>query len=61
MLELLHSCMDKLMDHLIPEDNVMERHYAAYIIQKAYRKHLIRKYFAMRRRVVLDEAVWHMF
>lgn len=45
LLHTLNNMLDNFLDYLLPIDNTMSPECAAYIIQLAYRKHLIRKYF----------------
>lgn len=42
----LNNVVDRLFDYIDPiECHTMSPNYAAYVIQHAYRKHLIKKYF----------------
>lgn len=59
----LEKCMnsfDNFMMKILEEDHFAKRTYAAYTIQIAYRKHLVRKYLKLKQEVVKDEDVWHM-
>ena len=45
-LNSLNNAVDQLFDYIDPIiPHTMSPDYAAFIIQKAYRKHLIQKYF----------------
>ena len=45
-LNSFHNAVDNLLDFIDPIiPNTMSPDYAAFIIQRAYRNHLIRKYF----------------
>ena len=46
ILNSLHNAMENFMDYIDPIDGYkMTSDYAAFVIQKAYRRHLVRKYF----------------
>jgi len=46
VLNSLHNAMDNFMNYIDPIVSYqMTPDYAAFVIQKAYRHHLIRKYF----------------
>ncbi len=46
-LNSLYNALDSLFDYIDPPTDIyrMSPDYAAYIIQKTYRNHLIKKYF----------------
>ena len=49
MFQLLNYCFDLILESLVEEQQyTFEEQYAAHTIQKAYRKHLIRRYFRLR-------------
>ncbi len=59
----LNKCIhafDNIMTNINKEDSYTKQTCAAYIIQTAYRKHLIRRYFKLKQEIVQDEKVWHM-
>lgn len=41
----MNKAVDNLFDYIDPIQGTMNKDYAAFVIQRAYRKHLIRKYF----------------
>lgn len=57
--KFIKSC-DNFIEQLVDGDNPTSRHCAAYVIQTAYRKHLIRKYLKLKQEIVQDDKVWHM-
>jgi hypothetical protein len=57
--KFINAC-DGLMEHLIEGNDLTRENCAAYVIQTAYRKYLIRKYLKLKQEVVKDEQVWHM-
>lgn len=62
VLAALDKCVtvfDSFMEHLSAEELYNQRHSAAYTIQTAYRKHIIRKYLHGRKQVVTVDG-WHM-
>lgn len=54
------DAFDNMLETMVGDDYFTRQTCAAYIIQTAYRKHLIRKYLKLKKEIVKDEHVWHM-
>lgn len=52
----VNAC-DNIIEYILPSN---KEYIAAYIIQTAYRKYLIRKYLKLKQEIAKDEQVWHM-
>ena len=49
MLQLIQYCFELMMENLVEsQEYSFEEQYAVLIIQRSYRKHLIRRYFKAR-------------